>query len=267
MPVAGRVVARLARVNTMEAAARLAAQTFLAALPLVIIVAAFAPQSVKDLLVDAVRSFLGDEAPTDDVEQTFTAKGELRSSIGVAGVIVMLLSATALSRALQQVCERCWDLPKGSARLTAWRWLVWILGWLAAFLFQTAIRQGFGGGTAVGVLVSVVTSVVLWWWTQHLLLGARIGWAPLLPGALLTGAGMTAFGYASPLVMPQALEQSRAHYGSLGYVFTFLSWLIAGGCVIVVCVALGQVVATSGPFPRWLGTPTAEHTAPPAVDE
>ncbi|MFF6775512.1 YhjD/YihY/BrkB family envelope integrity protein [Streptomyces sp. NPDC012637] len=251
----------------MEAAARLAAQMFLAALPLLIVVAAFAPQSVKDLLVDAVRTLLGDKVPTDDIERVLTANGELKGSIGVAGVIVVLISATALSRALQQVCERCWDLPKGSARLTAWRWLVWLLGWLAALLFQTAIRQGFGGGTVVGVLASVVTSVALWWWTQHLLLGARIGWAPLLPGALLAGAAMTAFGYASPLVMPEALEQSQEHYGPLGYVFTFLTWLIAGCCVVVVCVAVGQVVASSGPFPRWLGTPTPDQAADATTTE
>lgn len=257
-PVIGRMLGRLISVNWMDASARLAAQTFLAALPLLIVFAAFAPKPVKDVLTDSVQALFGDNAPVDGIEETFAAQGVTKDAYGGVGILVTLISATAMSRALQSVCERCWDLPKAGARMVAWRWLVWLLGWMAALLFQAPLRHGFGGGAWLGVLLSLVIAVLLWWWTQHLLLGARIGWLPLLPGAVLAGVGMVTFVYASGLVMPVTLERSIAQFGSLGYVFTVLSWLIVGCCVIVAGVALGQVIATSGPFPRWLGTPVAE---------
>ncbi|MFF4500001.1 YhjD/YihY/BrkB family envelope integrity protein [Streptomyces sp. NPDC001401] len=258
-PVIGRMLGRLISVNWMDASARLAAQTFLAALPLLIVMAAFAPKPVKDLLTNSVQAMLGKDAPVDDIENTLAAQGATKEAYGAVGVVVTLLSATALSRALQSVCERCWELPKAGARMAAWRWLAWLLGWLAAVLLQAPLRHGFGGGPLLGVLLSVVTAVLLWWWTQHLLLGARIGWLPLLPGAVLTGVGMVVFVYLSGLFMPATMKRSIAQFGSLGYVFTALSWLITGCCVIVAGVALGQVTAVSGPFPRWLGTPTADE--------
>lgn len=254
-PVIGRMLGRLISVNWMDASARLAAQTFLAALPLLIVVAAFAPKAVKDVLVDSVQAMLGSDAPVEDIEKTFGAQGSTKETYGAVGIVVTLISATALSRALQRVCERCWDLPKAGTRMAAWRWLAWLLGWLATVLLQAPLRHGFGGGTWLGVLLSLATSVLLWWWTQHLLLAARIGWLPLLPGAVLTGVGMVVFVYASGLFMPATMKRSIAQFGSLGYVFTLLSWLIACSCVAVAGVALGQVTAVSGPFPRWLGTP------------
>lgn len=255
-PVVGRMLGRLISVNWMDASARLAAQTFLAVLPLLIVLAAFAPHAVRDVLADSVRALLGEDAPVDDIDAAFGAQGVTKDAYGAVGIIVALISATSLSRALQQLCERCWGLPRASARLTAWRWLVWLVGWIAAVLIQAPLRHGFGAGTWLGVLLSLPTAVLLWWWTQHLLLGARIGWMPLLPGAVLAGVGMVTFANLSKLFMPAAMERGLAQFGTLGYVFTLLSWLIAGCSVIVTGIALGQVTATSGPFPRWLGTPT-----------
>jgi len=256
-PVIGRMLGRLIHVNWMDAGARLAAQAFLAALPLLIVLAAFAPKAVKDALADSVQALLGDGAPVDDIKKTLSAQGTTKDAYGAAGIVVTLISATALSRALQRVCERCWELPKAGARMAAWRWLVWLLGWVAALLFQAPLRLGFGAGTWLGVVLQLVSSVLLWWWTQHLLLGARIGWLPLLPGAVLAGVGMVTFVHVTGVFMPATLERSHAQFGSLGYVFTVLSWLIAGCCVMVAGIALGQVTAVSGPFPRLLGAPGA----------
>lgn len=59
--------------------------------------------------------------------------------------------------------------------------------------------------------------------------------------------------------MPATMQRTIAQFGSLDYVFAVLSWLIGGCCVVVAGVALGQVTAGSGPFPRWLGTPVADE--------
>ncbi|RSS78278.1 YhjD/YihY/BrkB family envelope integrity protein [Streptomyces sp. WAC06614] len=252
-----RTVERFQQISPVEAAIRLAAQAFLAALPLLLVVAAFAPGAVHDLMTDSLRSILG--VPSDliaDARRSYTDSGAVKNSSGALGVLVALVSATAMSRALQAVCERCWRLPKAGARVSAWRWLVWLVVWLVLLFAQAPLHRGFGAGPAVGCVLSLLTSVLLWWWTQHLLLCGRIGWWPLLPGAVLTGTGMVALSYVSPLVMPKAMERSYGEFGPLGPVFTLLSWLITAFMVAVTGLAVGESLATSA----WYGRLTARFT-------
>ncbi|NGO07109.1 YihY/virulence factor BrkB family protein [Streptomyces sp. HC44] len=244
-PVA-RLLPRLSALNVVEGSVRLAAQAFITALPLLMTVAAFAPQGVQDLLTDSLRAVLGVRGDTlDEVRRAFTATGTPRDAAGAVGVLVTLVSATAFSRALQAVCERCWHLPRTPVRAAFWRWLLWLLVWLGVLLVQAPLRSGFGGGAVIGWVLSVLSATLLWWWSQHLLLGGRIGWRNLLPGALLAGTGTVVLSWAAGLFVPTAMERSLREFGPLGPVFTFLSWLIAVFLVAVSGLALGQYVASS----------------------
>ncbi|MGY0057739.1 YhjD/YihY/BrkB family envelope integrity protein [Streptomyces sp. LZ34] len=256
-PVTG-LVARLAEqllaVNTVEAAFRLAAQAFLTALPLLMAVAAFAPEGWKGLLADSVRSVVGVRGRAlEELRRALAASGTTKNSSGAVGVVVALLSATAFSRALQAVCERCWNLPRTRIRVAAWRWLLWVLVWLAVLFVQAPLRRGFGTGIVSGLVLSLLSAVLLWWWTQHLLLGGRVGWLLLLPGAVLAGTGSVALGYASRLLMPRAVDRSLADYGPLGPVFTLLSWLVAVFLIVVAGLAIGRLVASSAWYARLVG--------------
>ncbi|MGI5197293.1 YhjD/YihY/BrkB family envelope integrity protein [Streptomyces sp. CA-288835] len=244
-PVA-RLLPRLSALNVVEGSVRLAAQAFITALPLLMTVAAFAPQGVQDLLSDSLRAVLGVRGDTlDEVRRAFTATGTPRDAVGAVGVVVTLVSATAFSRALQAVCERCWHLPRTPVRAAVWRWLLWLLVWLGVLLIQAPLRSGFGGGAVIGGMLSLLSATLLWWWSQHLLLGGRIGWRNLLPGALLAGTGTVGLSWAAGLFVPTAMERSLQEFGPLGPVFTFLSWLIAVFLVAVSGLALGQYVASS----------------------
>ncbi|MDX3230123.1 ribonuclease BN [Streptomyces sp. ME19-01-6] len=251
-----RLTERLLAVNTVEAAMRLAAQAFLTALPLLMAVAAFAPEGMKGLLADSVRSVVGVQGKAlGEVRRALAASGPARNPSGAVGLVVALVSATAFSRALQAVCERCWKLPRARIRVAAWRWLLWLLVWLAVLLVQAPLRRGFGTGIVSGLVLSLLSAVLLWWWTQHLLLGGRVRWLPLLPGAVLAGTGGVALGYASRLVMPLAMNRSLADFGPLGPVFTLLSWLIAMFLIVVAGLAIGQLVASSAWYARQVGRP------------
>ncbi|MFD8868495.1 ribonuclease BN [Streptomyces sp. NPDC059590] len=255
-PAIARLMERLLAVNTLEAATRLAAQAFLTALPLLMAVAAFAPAGWKNLLADSVRSVVGVHGKAlAELRRTLAASGTTRKPSGAAGLVVALIAATAFSRALQTVCERCWSLPRARMRVTAWRWLLWLLVWLAVLFVQAPLRRGFGAGIVSGLVLSLLSSVLLWWWTQHLLLGGRVGWLPLLPGAVLAGAGAVALGYASRLVMPRAMDRSLADFGPLGPVFTLLSWLIAAFLIVVAGLVIGRLVASSTWYARLVGRP------------
>ncbi|MGW2491893.1 ribonuclease BN [Streptomyces sp. NPDC001606] len=245
----GRLLPVLSAVNVVEGAMRLAAQSFLAVLPLLMTVAAFAPRGVQDLMVDSLSAILGVRGDTlAEVRHTFEATGTPRQTVGALGVLLALLSATAFTRALQAVCERCWSLPRAPVGAAAWRWIVWLVVWIGVLLFQAPLRSGFGTGVVVGLVLSMLSSVLMWWWAQHLLLGGRIGWRELVPGALLAGLGAVALSRFGALLMPTAMQRSLQEFGPLGPVFTFLSWLIAFFVVTVSGLVIGRWIAGSAWF-------------------
>lgn len=253
---AARFLERLVAVNVLEAATRLAAQAFLTALPLLMAVAAFVPDTLQHLLADSLRSVVGVRGDVlDEVRRTFTGPGTAKSPSGAVGLLVTLVSATAFSRALQAICERCWGLPRAAVRVAAWRWLLWLLVWLTVLLVQAPLRRGFGTGIVSGLVLSLLSAVLLWWWTQHLLLSGRVTWRHLLPGAVLAGVGTVLLGYLSRLVMPVAMARSLADFGPLGPVFTLLTWLIVVFLIAVAGLAVGPAVASSAWYARTIRLP------------
>ncbi|MFJ1757460.1 YhjD/YihY/BrkB family envelope integrity protein [Kitasatospora sp. NPDC088134] len=260
IPLVGRAVGNLVRVNLLDNATRLAAQAFLSALPALFVLAVFAPASLKHSVTDSLREQLGLRgAAQQQVQQLMDARHDdgTAQSFGLVGALVTLISATALSRALQRVCERAWEMPRNSARLALWRWVVWLLGWLVFLVVQVPLRDGFGAGPWLGLPLTFTVSTAVWWWTQHLLLGGRVRWYPLLPGALLCGLGEVGLGVASKVYLPHAMSVSVEKFGPYGVVFTALSWLIALFTTVTLALVLGRVLAEEPVLARRLGTPTA----------
>ncbi|MFF2504248.1 YhjD/YihY/BrkB family envelope integrity protein [Streptomyces sp. NPDC058067] len=257
LPFISRMMRQMVDVSLLDSSTRLAAQAFLTAIPVLFVFAAFAPSSVRDELVASAAYALGlSGSSLDQVRHVMGATDEAaREASGSVGVVVTLLSATACSRALQRVCERSWHVPPAGLRLIAWRWVAWLLVWLAALVVQGLLRDGFGAGAWLGLPLSAVSSTLLWWWTQHLLLGGRVTWLPLLPGAVLTGVGVVVLGWASRFYMPRTLDRSLSEFGPFGMVFTLLSWLIALFTVVCLGIATGYVLAHEPPLARRLGTP------------
>ncbi len=269
LPVLTELTTRLLSANLLDAASRVAAQAFLTSVPLLFAISAFAPQEVRDQLISSIRSVFGLSGGSDQQLQQVLGAGagggadggeDVRETVGVIGALMALISATSFSRAVARVCERAWQLPKCPTRIAAWRWLVWVLVWLTLLLYQGPVRNGFGVGLWLGVVLSFLDGVAVWWWTQHLLLGSRVPWLPLLPGAVLASAALTALALTARLYIPAALNRALAVYGSLGLVLTLLSWLIALSAALTFAITIGAVLAEGPPLNHWL--PPVER--PPA---
>ena len=257
IPFVGQLTVQLVHVNVLDSATRMAAQTFLTGIPVLFVIAAFAPPAVRDNLVDSLRSILGlSSTSLDEVKTTLDAgRHGTGQTTGGIGILITLLSATACSRILQRLCERSWHLPPANIRLAAWRWVAWLLVWLAVLVFQGRIRDGFGVGWGVGLPSALAASVLMWWWTQHMLLAGRVPWPALLPGAVMTGVELIALAGAAKIYVPHSLNRSISQFGPLGLVFTLFSWLIVLFTAVTVCIAAGYVVARQRPVARLLRTP------------
>ena len=162
-PVIARLISRMHAVNILDAATRLAAQSFLTAIPLFFLIASFAPSSVRNQLVSSLRTVFGltgaVNAQLDQLLQSHT--GGVRDTIGVVGALMVLISATAVSRALQRLCRRAFAVPKAASKVAPWRWLVWIAVWMLALLVQGPLRNGFGAGLWLGIPVTAISLTLL----------------------------------------------------------------------------------------------------------
>ena len=147
---------------------------------------------------------------------------------------VTLLSAYAWPTALQKGYQLAWQLPSRGLR-DVWRPLLWLaalLGAVALFVVLGGIRHG--GPLPVLVSVLVAPGVFLWaWWTQHLLLGGRVGWRPLLVGALLMTVGLYALRTGAQLSLSSSITYNYDRYGPIGIVFVLISWFIGFGVVML----------------------------------
>ncbi|MDT9699382.1 YhjD/YihY/BrkB family envelope integrity protein [Streptomyces sp. P17] len=254
-PVVSEVTSRLLSANLLDAGTRLAAQAFLAAVPLLFAVAAFTPPGVREQLRESLQAMFGLSGQADlELQQVLGGSVDetVRETSGAVGVVVALVSATSFSRVMARVCERAWRLPRASTRIAAWRWVVWLLVLLIFVLLQAPIRDGFGVGLWLGTPVLFLVSTGVWLWTQRLLLAGRVGWLPLLPGAILTAAATSALALTARLYVPNALNRALGEYGSLGLVLTLLSWLIVVCAAATFSVTIGAVLAEEPPLNRFL---------------
>ena len=160
----------------------------------------------------------------------------------VTGLVFALVGAVSLANSVQVLYERSFDQqPRGwrdTPRLVVW--LVALLGVLAVagIISKAALTTT---GPVTEWLERFIVATLFFWWTMHFLLGGRVGWRRLVRPALVTGIlwiGMAVFSsaYFSPVV-----EEDSRLYGTIGVVFSFLTWFIVIGSVIVLGAAIGAV--------------------------
>ncbi|MGH3315776.1 MAG: YhjD/YihY/BrkB family envelope integrity protein [Nocardioidaceae bacterium] len=235
----------LIRVEFIDRALVIAAQSLFAMVPLLVVMAAFTPAGMRNTLFDQ----LGDLMSLQDVDlgpvsTTVTAE-QVRTQTGLVGLVVVLISATSYARALQRLYERTWELPHRGGFPGIRRCLVWLIGCLAYLQILALVLASLSAlpGSPVWRLASqVIAGTALWWWSAHVLLQARQPWLDLLPGAALTSVGLAVLTQASDVFMPPYVAANVDQFGMLGLVFATSTWLLVFGGVLVVAAVLGRVV-------------------------
>jgi membrane protein len=230
---------RLAAVQFVDRAVALGALAFSALFPLLIVYSAVAPLTSANGFAETIIKRLHlSGATADSVREVFAPAAAVNQSVTVIGFVLVLFSALALARALQRMYELCYELPAVGIRGTPWH-LLW-LALIPAYFSLRPVVSDIGGGVW-RVIASLLLGVVAWLLTPYVLLGRRLHWRELLPGAALTAIGMTVLMAFSLVYLPHSLSTSAKQFGAIGIAFALLSWLVLAGFVLVGTAAAGAL--------------------------
>ncbi len=230
------------RIELFDRSMTIAAQFFTSVIPILIVIASVADGSGD--LADQ----LGIPKQTQSVLDDVLRDDSNSASFGIVGALIVLGSATSLSRALTRAFAAIWGLPRPTVKITsAWRWVAAVLGIALALIAARALTRSLEQlppSTLWLTLGFFVADVAIAVFVPWLLLAGRISPRHLLSGAVLFGTVMLVARPASRVWLPYALEVSADRYGSLGVAFTYLAWLYAVSFCFLAAGVLGQVVTT-----------------------
>jgi membrane protein len=257
----GRIVVRTLRsVNRVELFDRsmtVAAQLFTCIFPILILLATVATRRDADRIGDSVSM---PEESRAILEEAVTAAGD--AAFGIVGTVVVVVSATGVSRALTRAFAKIWELPRPKTNVrSVWRWIAVVLSLAFSLLAVRGLGQLVSGvppdavwPAAVGMACDVAIALFVPW----ILLSGQVRARLLLPGALILALLSLAVRPVMAAWLPGALETSADRYGSIGVAFTYLALLYAVSFSFMATAILGQVIATDeGGLGRWIRSETA----------
>jgi membrane protein len=232
--------ARFFALQGIDRAMALGAQAYTALIPLVIVYVAGLPRRERRSFADSlVRRFKLGGAAARSVEQAFAPPRTVTQSVTVIGVVLLIVSALAFTRALQRLYEDAYGERRLGVRGTPWD-LTWLAVVAAAITLRPLVVDAIGGGA--GAAIALVLNCAVWLVTPYLLLARRVAWQRLVPGALLTTFGMSALSAWSLVWMPRAVASSARQFGVIGVGFALLTWLVVAGGVLALGATGGALV-------------------------
>jgi membrane protein len=264
----GHVQRRFVQADLVNQAVILAALAFTLLVPVLVTIAALLPLAGADSLPAAVAGRLGLSAQaTEDLQQLFPTRSEVRGSSTVLGTAFTLISAYTWPTALQRGYEIAWGVSSRGWK-GLWRPLVWLTAFVAvgALLVELPSSPLLSQPWRTLLLLLLGMPVVFaWsWWTQYFLLRGAVGWRLLLPGAVAMTAGLLLLRVAAGFYVSAGISQNYAHYGPLGIVFMLLTWLVAFSVIMLGGPVLGAALHEHR---LQSGAAGPDTTGPPSDDD
>jgi membrane protein len=169
---------------------------------------------------------------------------------------LLIFSVLGFTRTLQRAFLAAWRLPSSGLKGFGYGLLgaAVLVAEVSALLLMAPVLSRLPGGLFLTLVVQTIAAGLLWWPVQRLLLGARIAWRALLPGAVVAGVGQIAVTVASGMYLPAAIGHDAARYGLIGVAFVLVTWLIGLGLLLVIAAVLSAEIARA-PGPSQADSP------------
>ncbi|MEV6786545.1 YhjD/YihY/BrkB family envelope integrity protein [Streptomyces sp. NPDC051098] len=240
---AGLAWSRGRELELMHRAMGFAALGFLTLVPLLIVVAAADPASGQGFARWLGQALGVSPASEDEVGRLFGVPGAALQRTTAFGLAALVVFGLTFGSVVQTGYEKVWDLPTARWH-TMWRHVVFLallIVFLLAFV-NTPSPFHSGLGTVIGVLADLIGTCVFFWIAQRVLLGGRVRWSALFPGAAATAIGLLGLRIFSQLVFSPLIASNTVVYGPIGTVLVIQSWLVGVGVVVYGGAIVGRIV-------------------------
>ena len=233
------VVRRFFALELLDRSFGLAAQAFVALLPLVIVLVSVLIGSPEEVIASNVSDRFGLDAPARTAMQLLFQAPATVKSISWLAILMSFLSAFALSRRLSRVYASIVEQPP-LQRHQLWRGMVWILVQVSLFVAASELRAVRRNGGLLVALLSIIVLLLVWFAADVAslrLLVPSVPRAVLIPSAIVCGIGRIGLAGWAAFYMPTALSNQATQYGPIGVTFAFFTFILAG-VLVYVCAPL-----------------------------
>jgi membrane protein len=239
-----RVWERMLEIEFVDRSVALAGKAFVSFFPLVIVVAAFAPERIRSSILTSVTARLGVRGDALTIaREAFASADDIRKATGLLGLVLTIFFATSFTSALQRVYLRAWRRPPRAAGVGAyWRGAVWLLVVLVGLALLGGLRGALGGGLGFGLfaIVSLAVTSGLWWFTAWFFLLGEVRARVLVPTGVITGIATAGYAASASIWMPGVVTSNEAQFGFFGVALALVTWFSG----VAICVLMG---ACAGP--------------------
>ncbi|MFM9368664.1 YhjD/YihY/BrkB family envelope integrity protein [Streptomyces sp. Da 82-17] len=243
---------RAGELELMHRSMGLAALGFLTLVPLLIVVAAVDPAQGQGFAQWLGRGLGVSVSAREEVDELFASPRKALETTTAYGLAALAVFGLTFGSALQTGYEKVWELTAARWH-TMWRHAVWLaalIGYLFASAQITQDRPVEGTAFVTSLwhfATAVLSAVLFFWWSQRLLLGGRVGWRALLPGAVVTALGLVGLRVFSQLVFSPLIASNAVTYGPYGTVLVVQSWLVGVAVVVHGGAVVGRLLHEERP--------------------
>jgi uncharacterized BrkB/YihY/UPF0761 family membrane protein len=239
-----RVVNRFQKVAGFDRAVALASAALTATIPLTIVTSTVASElggkGTADRIIDRYELTGGGAEAVRDI---FAPPVGTSTTIGIAGLLFLMVAVLSFSRAVQRLFEQTWELSPLSVRNT-FNGLIWI-GGLALYLAVSGlIHAVLGDGRlelGAALLGAPLTAAFLVW-SARVLSAKRIERRDLYPFGIFGAVLLAACSVAATVYVPHLFSSYATRYGVIGAVFAMISALFIAMVVVVGSAAAGREI-------------------------
>jgi uncharacterized BrkB/YihY/UPF0761 family membrane protein len=239
-----RVVNRFQKLAGFDRSIALASAALTATIPLLIVTSAVASElggkGTAERIIDRYELTGGGAEAVKDV---FSPPVGTDTTLGIVGLLFLLVAVLSFSRAVQRLIEQTWELSPLSVRNT-FNGLLWIGGLTAYLAVSGLIHAALGRGRlelTAALLAAPLTAAFLLW-SGRVLSAKRIPRADLVPFAILGSVLLAACSVGATVYVPHLFDTYATRYGVIGAVFAMISGFFCIMVVVVGSAAAGREV-------------------------